>query len=64
MLFELMGSGNAIEGVSPNAAFSSTMAKGEANKLSHPDLIKLYNKVVSMEITGKENMKFHKSLTH
>jgi hypothetical protein len=61
MLFELMGPDNA----GPNSPSSSLRGnKGKAIKLSHPDLIKLYHKVVGMEVTGREMTKFHNSFVH
>jgi hypothetical protein len=64
-LFELVGSANAFESAGPNSQSSSPKGyKGKAIKLTDPNLIKLYDRVVRMEVTGRERNKFHNAFVH
>jgi len=64
-LFELVGSANAVESAGPNSQSSSPKGyQGKAMQLTNPNLIKLYDKVVRMEVSGRERNKFHNSFVH
>jgi hypothetical protein len=64
-LFELVGSANAVESAGPNYQSSSHKGyQGKAMQLTNPNLIKLYDRVVRMEVTGRERNKFHNAFIH
>jgi hypothetical protein len=64
-LFELVGSTNAVESAGPNSQSSTPKGyQGKAMQLTNPNLIKLYDRVVRMEVTGRERNKFHNSFVH